>query len=148
MKEIERKFLVDEKKLPKDLVWESVKQGYLSFEPQVRIRIWRGTADITVKSHGTVVRDEFKYDISLEDAEEMMKICDSRVILKDRALPIIDGKEWTVDRFYGANEGLVTAEIELTSESESVSIPEWITKEVSGDERYLNINLARNPISI
>lgn len=146
MKEIERKFLVDAEKLPKNLGWKLVRQGYLSFEPQVRVRIWDEKNELTIKSAGTLVRDEWNYPIPAEDAEALMKLCNEHIIEKERALIDFEGKEWCVDRFHGKNKGLITAEIELESENEKFTLPNWISQEVTGDERYLNINLVRSPI--
>ncbi len=142
--EIERKYLVDVAKLPVDLRWELVRQGYLGFDPQVRVRVWRGGADITVKGSGTLVRDEWVHEIPLADAHELLKLCEPHIIEKDRALITVGNKEWNIDRFHDIHEGLITAEVELEREGEPVTLPLWITKEVTGDEQYLNINLVRN----
>lgn len=141
--EIERKFLVDITRLPADLKWESVQQGYLSFTPQVRVRIWRGEGALTIKSEGMITRDEWEYKIPVTDAGELLKLCGTYIIEKDRALTHLDGKEWNIDRFHGKQKGLIMAEVELEREDEPVELPAWIAREVTGDERYLNINLVR-----
>ncbi len=143
IKEIERKFLVDETKLPPNLVWVLVQQGYLSLKPQVRIRLWGGEGEITIKSQGTLSRDEWGYRIPAPEAEELLRLCDQRLIKKERTLIKTRGKEWVVDRFLDPQAGLITAEIELETEEESIELPPWVTKEVTNDEKYLNVNLIR-----
>lgn len=143
-KEIERKFLVNHAKLPTILNWELVKQGYLSFDPQVRVRVWRGGGALTIKSKGTKIRDEWEYKIPIADADGLLGLCGQYVIEKDRSLVWVANKEWSIDRFHGKHEGLVTAEVELERENESVELPAWVKQEVTGDEQYLNINLVRS----
>lgn len=144
-KEIERKFLVDITKLPENLDWQPLRQGYLAFEPcQVRVRISRGVGTLTIKSAGTMVRDEWEYVIPPANAEKLLTFCGSYIIDKDRVYIELNRKTWSVDRYHNQHEGLVTAEIELDREDEEVKLPPWIAREVTGDERYLNMNLARS----
>lgn len=142
-KEIERKFLVDVSLLPPDLVWQPIRQGYLAFEPQVRVRTGDGRNKITIKTRGMLTRDEWEYKIPEADAQELVTLCEY-VIEKDRATVEFAGKTWEIDRFHGRHEGLVTAEIELISEDERIELPAWVRTEVTNDEQYLNINLVRS----
>lgn len=150
--EIERKFLVD--KALFDLAKRGVEpveivQGYLESTgcATVRVRIAGEKAFLTVK--GKTVgfsRAEFEYEIPPEDAREMLAMCSARIEKKRYLLPH-RGHIWEIDVFSGANDGLVMAEVELASESETVELPEFIAGEVTGERRYYNGNLARNPFS-
>lgn len=141
-KEIERKFLV-KSGIDLDLITDrsfEIVQAYLSVEPRatVRVRTFGEKGRLTVKgrNHG-IERDEWEYDIPLADALRMIDNCavaGSIVIRKTRR---ICGR-WEIDEFHGDLQGLVTAEIELTDPMESVSIPDWIEREVSDDPRYYN----------
>ena len=92
-------------------------------------------------------RYEFEREIPLEDAEQLLSLCEPGVIDKVRYL-LKQGKHtWEVDEFHGANEGLLMAEIELSSEDEEFEIPEWLGKEVTGDRRYYNSMLTKHPYS-
>jgi len=149
--EIERKFLVT------DNSWKQqahalfrMKQGYLSQggERSVRIRTnANGKAYLNIKSSTTGIRRlEYEYEIPLTDAEEILaNIALKPVIDKTRYLVKIGGHTWEVDEFYGDNQGLVVAEIELSDEDESFERPAWLGKEVSADNRYYNMNLIQNP---
>lgn len=144
--EIERKFLV------RGDTWmpgpEGVlqRQGYLSVEdPTVRVRIEGGRATLTVKGAQVgLSRPEFEYEIPIEDAEELLKLCPFAVE-KTRYIREFGGRRWEVDVFHDANEGLVIAEIELAREDEAFALPLWIGAEVSRDPRYRVSALARHP---
>ncbi|HSI13246.1 MAG TPA: CYTH domain-containing protein [Chthoniobacter sp.] len=149
-REIERKFLL------KSDAWRELadgvtyRQGYLSATPErtVRVRIAGDEAFLTVKGRSVKnSRAEFEYSIPLADAEQMLKLCEGPLVEKTRYEIPHAGKTWQVDEFCGDNHGLVTAEVELTTESEQPEIPDWIGEEVSGDPRYYNSNLARHPFS-
>ncbi|HCY76947.1 MAG TPA: adenylate cyclase [Ignavibacteriales bacterium] len=151
-KEIERKFLVDFDE------WLSVKakeilvrQGYLtdSIKPTIRVRVAGNKGYLTIKGKVSgITRDEFEYEIPYNDSDYMLKnFCDNSIIEKFRSEIDVDGYLWQVDRFIGENEGLIVAEIELQYEEQLIKIPKWITKEVTGDQRYYNSNLARIPFS-
>ncbi|MCO6497936.1 MAG: CYTH domain-containing protein [Chitinophagaceae bacterium] len=148
--EIERKFLVNKQewgRVEKPVVI-SVKQGYLLSAPEkiVRIRVKGSGGFITIKGRSEgISRKEYEYSIPAEEAEELIdRFCDN-VISKVRYKIMVSGKLWEVDEFHGDNEGLLMAEIELTSEDEEFVKPDWIDKEVSDDQRYYNANLAVNP---
>ena len=147
--EIERKFLVDINKLPKLTNGHTIKQGYIQTQDYttVRIRISQKEAFLTIKSKNKgASRLEFEYPIPLLDAQEMlMHICQDTVVEKTRYLIPHDGHTWELDIFEGRNKGLIVAEIELNSESETFTLPNWVTKDVTDDVRYFNANLLHTP---
>lgn len=149
-KEIERKFLVKGDFRQHAHTEISIMQGYLSsvVERTVRIRITGSRGFITIKgaSNSTgVSRFEWEKEISVEEAKELLKLCEPGIIDKTRFL-IPSGKHtYEVDEFYGQNQGLIIAEIELNSESETFEKPEWLGKEVTGDAKYYNSALLKNP---
>lgn len=148
--EIERKFLVvnDE--------WRSAPavyfcQGYLnrSKERTVRIRVADEQGFLTIKGVSSgASRAEFEYEIPLADAKQMFSLCDGPLIEKYRRNISYEGMLWEVDEFLGENQGLVVAEIELESESQTFAKPNWIGEEVTQDARYYNSNLSINPFSL
>ncbi|MBD5262996.1 MAG: CYTH domain-containing protein [Bacteroides sp.] len=143
--EIEHKYLVKNDGY-KDLSSASyrISQGYLSRDPlrtvRVRIKGSKGYLTVKGKNHGAV-RAEFEYEVSAEDAAEMLAMCVPPVLEKTRYIVPYEGKVWEVDEFHGMREGLVTAEVELASEGEEYSIPPFVGKEVTGDPAYYNSNL-------
>ena len=148
-KEIERKFRVDP-------TWQppgpgvAFEQGYLSSHPDrvVRVRIEGTTAKLTIKGATTgVTRAEYEYAIPVDDARAILQICEQPIISKRRHVVMHDGKKWEVDVFAGDNAGLVIAELELASETESFTRPPWLREEVSADPRYYNSNLVAAPYS-
>jgi adenylate cyclase len=150
--EIERKFLVLDDSYKKGAFKKvRYRQGYLASRPKttVRIRVAGEEAFITVKGPTKgITRLEFEYPIPLEHGETMLNtLCGQPLIEKDRYTVIYQGHEWVVDEFFGANGGLVVAEIELDSESSEFSHPEWLGKEVSDDPRYHNSKLQKHPYS-
>ena len=146
--EIERKFLVDpEKWTPKDQGIRLV-QAYLSIEPNptVRVRIAGEKAFLTIKGRTeTISRPEFEYEIPCLDAHELLKIAISYRVEKIRYKEMHEGFLWEIDVFSGKNEGLIMAEIELDSEDQEFSLPNWLFNEVSGDRRYYNSYLSEHP---
>ena len=146
--EIERKFLVDEKNLPAQILTngEKISQGYLSIEPArtVRVRIKGARAFITIKSANVgIVRKEFEYEIPVDDAAELLGLC-ANVLEKVRYKVEHAGHIWEVDVFDGRLAGLILAEVELSAAEEFVELPKWIDKEVSDDPRYFNSKLIKN----
>lgn len=150
--EIERKFLVHPK------LWDAlikpkgkrIIQSYLSFTPErtVRVRVKDTSAFITIKGKTEgISRLEYEYPIPVSDAQDMIEQLQLDSINKIRYNIPIDNHIWEVDVFFGENNGLILAEIELESEDEPFTIPNWISKEVSDDSRYYNSNLLQNPIS-
>ncbi|NOQ92659.1 MAG: CYTH domain-containing protein [Flavobacteriaceae bacterium] len=149
--EIEKKFLVkgDFKSL---VVKETrITQGYLSSVPErtVRVRIKGDKGFMTIKGIGNASgasRYEWEREISIEDANALLAICEPGVIDKTRYIVKADGDlVFEVDEFYGENEGLTVAEIELPSEDTEFSKPEWLGEEVTGDVKYYNSMLMKNP---
>ena len=147
-KEIERKFLVDTSKLPTLPKGQIMKQGYIPTQGiTVRARISDDQAFLTLKGRATgLSRSEFEYPIPVEDAQQILnELCTHPLIEKTRYLIPYGDHTWELDIFEGDNQGLVVAEIELSSENESFEKPEWITKEVSYDTKYRNSNLIAHP---
>jgi CYTH domain-containing protein len=144
-REIERKFLVASDAWRGRAVGVTYRQGYLSTVPErtVRVRTAGNAAFLTIKGLTTGnSRLEFEYSIPLADAEQMLAMCDGPLIEKTRFEIPHAGKIWQVDEFLGDNRGLIVAEVELESTADRLDIPEWIGREVSGDPRYYNSNLA------
>ena len=149
-KEIERKFLIDLQ------LWQTVekpvgkrfRQGYLVTDPQktIRVRLADTRGFLTIKgiTEGAT-RLEYEYEIPGEEARELLDNFSMSELSKIRYLVPFKGKVWEVDEFLGDNAGLFVAEIELESEEEAFELPEWVTKEVTGDERYYNSNLTIHP---
>lgn len=154
--EIERKFLVADESADSPGAWRQgravrLTQGYLAKTERsvVRIRVAGGKqAWVTIKGPTVgATRPEFEYAIPVGDAQEMLQtMCDS-VIDKTRYIVEVDSHTWEVDEFYGENDGLIVAEIELVSEEEVFTRPEWAAKEVTHDARYYNSNLASQPFT-
>ena len=148
--EIERKFLVAGAFESDATGSTRITQGYLAATPERTVRIRRAgdRAFLTIKgplnAAGTT-RSEWEYEIPVADAEAMLLLCASGLIDKTRyAVPYGD-QLFEVDRFHGANEGLLLAEVELSDETEVVMLPSWIGAEVTGDPRYHNAMLAQHP---
>lgn len=142
--EIERKFLVDKRKVHGlNFASEAViKQGYISSNPTVRVRIKNARGFLTIKSSTKgISRQEFEYEIPISDAEELLNLCGHKVLKKIRRTIEFGGHIWEVDFFMGKLAGLVMAEVELNSAEEAVDLPDWISREVSNDKRYVNANL-------
>jgi len=145
--EIERKFLVT------GTSWKSgrskeYRQGYLSLEPArtVRVRIAGKEAWLTIKGlNEGPTRPEFEYPIPLDDARQLLDLCERPIIEKKRHLVPFEGKAWEVDEFLGENAGLVVAEIELSSAEEEFAAPDWLGEEVTDDPRYFNSSLSKRP---
>jgi CYTH domain-containing protein len=147
--EIERKFLVRGDDWRRLATGKTYRQGYLSTvkERTVRVRTIDDKGFLTIKgiSRG-VSRSEFEYEIPAEEANQLLDELCERPLIEKRRHTIPAGRHtWEVDEFFGENEGLIVAEIELASESEAFLRPSWIGEEVSSDPRYFNANLIRNP---
>jgi adenylate cyclase len=150
--EIERKFLVNGDF--KSEVFESmdIKQGYLCGGSGVtlRVRVCGDKGYITIKGKRNtsgLSRFEWEKEIDKGEAEVLLSLAEGGTIEKTRHLvKNADGRHiWEVDEFYGANEGLIVAEIELTDENDTFDKPEWLGKEVSSDSRYYNSQLLKHP---
>ena len=148
--EIERKFLVKGDFLPFSSKKARIIQAYLSIDPEraVRIRIKGEKAFLTIKGATNVNGFsclEFEYPIPVADAEKMLELAASEIIEKERHYVPFKNHVFEVDVFHGKHEGLIVAELELSSENESFDRPNWIGEEVTGDERYYNLYLATHP---
>ena len=148
--EIERKFLVDGDYKSEAHTHYRIVQGYLSSVPErvVRIRINNDTAYLTIKStvsDSEFTRYEWEKEIPVEDAQEILKFCEQEIIEKTRYLVNVGAHLFEVDEFYGSNQGLVVAEVELESENEEFERPDWLGEEVTSDSRYYNSMLVKNP---
>ena len=151
--EIERKFLLSSD------AWRAgagegvtMKQGYFAGvpgeSPTVRVRIAGARAFLTIKGEPNgLARSEFEYEIPVADAEAMLReFCGTRVVEKCRyTFPAGNGLFWEVDEYFGLNEGLFTAEIELPTADAPCPHPEWLGEEVSGNPAYTNGSLSREP---
>ncbi len=148
--EIERKFLVcgdDWRALAVRSM--DISQSYLLRDDSVsvRVRVIDGmTSTLTLKSSKAgLKRQEFEYDIPLDDAEQMIDLCRGATIVKTRFIVPWRSLCWEVDVFRQQNAGLVLAEIELEHERQVVELPSWIGQEVTHDPRYYNRSLTKLP---
>ena len=151
MEEIERKFLVTNT----DFISESnsnnrIVQGYLNSDPSrtVRVRIKVEQGFLTIKGKGNAsgtTRFEWEKEISLSEAEALLQLCESGIIDKIRYEIPLGKHTFEVDVFSGENQGLIIAEVELTSENEFFEQPNWLGKEVTGDKKYYNSHLSEHP---
>lgn len=150
-REIERKFLVT------GYGWRGLaqpvryRQGYLSTVRArvVRVRTAGDRGFLTIKGETTgISRSEYEYEIPVADADEMLTLlCEKPLIEKNRVTAAAGDVMWEIDEFLGDNEGLILAEVELQHADQRITLPEWIGEEVSGDPRYFNANLVKNPYS-
>ena len=151
--EIERKFLVLDDSFKHEAFSKShIQQGYLCSERgrTVRVRIRDERAYLTIKGpseNGGLSRYEFEREIPLEDGQQMMQLCEPGIIDKTRWLVKSGKHTFEVDEFFGDNEGLVVAEVELAHEEEPYEKPHFIGKEVTGDRRYYNSCLCVKPFN-
>lgn len=151
MIEIERKFLITDTEVVKQAASQHlIRQGYLSSvaERTVRIRVKDDKGYITIKgksSESGTSRMEWEKEIPFEEAIELLKLCEEYVIDKTRYLVWQGEHCFEVDVFHGANEGLLLAELELNSEEEIFEKPSWLGIEVTGDVRYYNSYISKNP---
>ena len=147
--EIERKYLVTSDSYKQMAVARyHICQGYISREKTgtVRIRITDDKAYLTIKGKpaaGHFARYEWEKEIDVQEAKELMQLCQGTIIDKTRwIVPAAeDGLKWEVDEFHGKHEGLTLAEIELTSEEQEVEKPDFVGEDVTSDSRYYNANM-------
>jgi len=149
--EIERKYLL------KDDSWRDLApgtvycQGYIATQDKVtvRVRIAGQKGYLTIKGPSVdCSRLEFEYPIPVEDAQEMLNtLCQKPLIEKIRYKVEWDGLIWEIDEFYGLNEGLILAEVELNDANQQISLPPWIGEEVSHHRKYFNSYLVKHPFS-
>lgn len=154
MIEIERKFLVTSKAFKAEAFQNyTIKQGFLNSDPErvVRVRLKKESGTLTVKgisSANGLSRFEWEKEITVEDAKALLLCCEKGVIEKTRYEIEVGNHTFEVDEFYGDNAGLIIAEIELNTETESFIKPHWLGKEVTGDVRYYNSNLSKIPFKV
>lgn len=151
MQEIERKFLV----LSDDFrttaaTTNRIVQGYLNSNPErtVRVRIKGAKGFLTIKGKGNesgTTRLEWEKEIALADAEQLLSLCEKGIIDKIRYEVPFGKHVYEIDVFSGDNDGLIVAEIELSSEDETFEKPIWLGKEVTGEEKYYNAYLSNYP---
>ena len=148
--EIERKFLVKGEYKSQAYAQNRIIQGYISSARgrTVRVRIRGGQGYLTIKGASDtsgISRYEWEKEIPLAEAGELMKLCEPGIIDKTRYLVRCGNHVFEIDEFYGENEGLIVAEVELESEDEAFVKPEFIGEEVTGDIRYYNSHLMKKP---
>ncbi len=151
MIEIERKFLVTSDAFKDEAFAKNIiAQGYLNTNPErtVRVRIKGEKAFLTIKGKGNesgLSRFEWEKEIPVDEAQQLLQLCEKGTIEKTR-FEVKSGKHvFEIDEFYGNNNGLIIAEIELTSEEELFEKPFWLGKEVTNDNRYYNAYLSQTP---
>jgi adenylate cyclase len=145
-REIERKFLLKSDEWRKGITRSiAIRQGYLSVNPDstVRVRIAGEKAYLTIKGRSEgAARDEFEYPIPVEDADHMLlNLCQRKLEKTRHLVPHVSGT-WEVDEFHAARAGLIVAELELSDENQSITLPDWIGEEVTSDPNYANSALA------
>ncbi len=148
--EIERKFLVKKGGAYKRAAFSSsrIKQGYIPEEGAIRVRDDKAFLTIKARSiNGGMTRYEFEKEITLDEADHLLALCRGGMIDKRRWLVKSGTHIFEVDEFYGANEGLVMAEVELATEDEPFERPDFIGMEVTGDKRFYNSHMLANPFS-
>ncbi len=148
--EIERKFLVKGDFKPEAVKQTRIIQGYLSSVPErtVRVRVKGDKGFLTIKGIGSesgASRYEWEKEISVAEAEELLAICEPGVIDKIRYIVKSGEHAFEVDEFFGENQGLIVAEVELKSEEEAFEKPAWLGEEVTGYTKYYNSMLMKNP---
>lgn len=154
MIEIERKFLVTSPKYKDESVKSTrIIQGFLNThkERTVRIRLKGEQGFLTVKglsSKDGLSRFEWETEISKSEAEDLLEICEPGVIDKIRYEVLVGNHTFEIDEFFGENEGLVIAEVELNSETEFFLKPDWLGKEVTGEVKYYNSQLSKSPYKL
>ncbi len=151
MIEIERKFLVLNNDFKEHaFAKHEIAQGYLNTNPKrtVRVRIKGDKAYLTIKGVGNetgMSRFEWEKNIEVQDAKKLLQLCEKGMISKTR-YEVKSGKHtFEVDEFYSDNKGLIIAEIELESETETFEKPDWLGHEVTNDKRFYNAYLSQKP---
>ena len=151
-KEIERRFLVNEGKLPVLTHGKLITQGYLAElengkSPIVRVRTENKKAYLTIKLfRSELTKEEFEYSLPLKEAQKLLDAC-LATVQKIRYFATINQHSWSIDVYEGENYPLVVAEIELKSEIEKFDRPLWVSKEVSADPAFQAYSLAFKPFS-
>ena len=153
MTEIERKFLVTSDQYKVEAFKATrIIQGFLNTDPErtVRVRLKGNKGELTVKgltNNEGMTRFEWERDISKSEAEALLKLCEKGIIDKIRHEVKMGNHIFEVDEFFSDNKGLVIAEIELKSEEETFKKPKWLGKEVTGEIKYYNSQLSKQPFN-
>jgi len=153
MIEIERKFLVTSGAFKSDALRKNhIAQGYLNSTPErtVRVRIKDGAGYLTIKGKSNetgLSRFEWEKEIPLAEAKALLLLCEKGIIEKIRYEVQVGKHLFEVDEFFGENEGLLLAEVELQSESEFFEKPNWLGNEVTQDQRYYNSYISKRPFT-
>lgn len=151
MIEIERKFLVKSDAFKLEAIANyKIAQGYLNSNPErtVRIRIKGEKGFITIKGLGNasgMSRFEWEKEIPIDEAKQLLSLCEQGIIEKTRFEVKVGNHLYEIDEFYGANKGLLLAEVELAFETEKFEKPNWLGVEVTKDSRYYNAYLSQHP---
>jgi CYTH domain-containing protein len=151
MEEIERKFLVKSTAfIAASFQQKKIVQGYLNTNKKraVRVRIQDNIAFLTIKGMSDKTgtsRFEWEKQIPVTEAEQLMLLCEKHPIAKTRYLVKAEKHTYEIDVFEGKNKGLILAEIELNSIDENFEKPNWLGEEVTGNKKYYNVFLAKNP---
>lgn len=152
--EIERKFLVKKGDAYKSAAFSNshIQQGYIPADgATVRVRTRDDKAYLTIKGksvNGGMTRYEFEKEITMDEAQHLLQLCKGGVIDKRRYLVKSGNHTFEIDEFYGDNEGLVMAEVELSDENEAYEKPDFIGMEVTGDKRFYNSHLLNFPFVV
>lgn len=153
MIEIERKFLIESEAFKKEAFKKYIIiQGFLNSnkERTVRVRLKDDKGFITVKGKSSkdgLARFEWEKEISKPEAETLLKLCEPTIINKTRYNIQVGKHVFEVDEFFGANKGLIIAEVELEHENEAVEKPNWLGSEVTGNIKYYNSQLSKQPFN-
>lgn len=153
MIEIERKFLVkNDTFIDQASTKKYISQGYLNSDPlrTVRVRTKGDQAFLTIKGQSSasgMSRFEWEKEIAVDEAKALLSLCESGIIEKTRYEIYFEKHTFEVDVFHGLNDGLIIAEIELETEMETFTIPDWLGIEVTGDKRYYNSYLSQLPFN-
>lgn len=153
MIEIERKFLVKSEAFKNESFKQTeIIQGFLNThkERTVRVRVKGDKGFLTVKGKSTsngLSRFEWEREVPVEEAKSLLNLCEKDVIEKIRYEVKAEQYIYEIDEFFGGNEGLVVAEIELNSENDVFSKPDWLGEEVTGQIKYYNSQLSKAPFS-
>ena len=151
-REIERKFLVTGDFKAHACASHRIVQGYMCSDAKrtVRVRISDDKGYLTIKGRsqdGGVSRFEWEKEISVHEAEALLPLCEPGVIDKVRHIVKVGDHVFEVDEFHGDNQGLLLAEVELSSVDEDFEHPQWLGREVTGDRRYYNSYLSVHPFN-
>ncbi|WP_299249295.1 CYTH domain-containing protein [uncultured Lacinutrix sp.] len=151
MIEIERKFLVQSNAFKSEAFKQTrIVQGFLSTDKKrtVRVRLKGDIGFLTIKGESSkngLSRFEWEKEIPKTEAESLLNLCKKGMIDKIRYEVKVDKHTFEVDEFFGKNVGLIVAEVELNNETETFTKPQWLGEEVTGDAKYYNSQLSKNP---